>query len=325
MAKHVNTSGDYSIKTANAGTITLDTGNTVGQVQVTGDLVVNGTTLTVNSTDLNINDNIIVLNAGEAGTGVTLGESGIRIERGSLADVQFLFNESIVWNDPVSNTTKSGAFVFKDESNANIGLECRSISTGGGDLFLINAGTGVVSVSGTNNYETQVDSHGDDALTNKKYVDDKITNSLLSVNIKKIRDGAITLTDVVAADVETTGQPSNVKVTVDGNNNVTFHPGLTELHDLRIFDSTIETFVSSSDLTLSAPGTGSVIIDDQLHILSTPSPDDATVDPTAPSDGLKLYVKTPGIGKTGLFYVNSSNVRDEILSKNRSLLLSMIF
>ncbi|SVC63147.1 uncharacterized protein METZ01_LOCUS316001, partial [marine metagenome] len=57
----------------------------------------------------------------------------------------------------------------------------------------------------------------------------------------------------------------------------------------------------------------------------TPSIDDATIDPTAPTDGLKLYAKTPGIGKTGLFYVNSSNVRDEILSKNRSLLLSMIF
>ena len=56
-----------------------------------------------------------------------------------------------------------------------------------------------------------------------------------------------------------------------------------------------------------------------------PSPDDATVDPLAPTDGLRLYVKAPGVGKTGLFYVNSSNVRDEILSKNRSLLLSMIF
>ena len=325
MSKKLTTSGNYTIKVADSGTITLDTGNKIGQVQVTGNLVVNGDQTIVNSTELTVNDNIIVVNAGETGVGVTLDEAGMRIERGSLADVQFLFNENISWNDPVSNTTKSGAFVLKDEAGGNIGLEVRSISTGGGDLFLINAGTGVVSVSGTNNYETQVDSHGDDALTNKKYVDDKITNSLANVNIKKIRDGLITFTDVVTADVETTGQPSNVKVTVDGNNNVTFHPALTELHDVRIFDSTIESWVSSSDLTLSAPGTGSVVIDDQLHILSTPSPDDAAVDPAAPTDGLKLYVKAPGIGKTGLFYVNSSNVRDEILSKNRSLLLSMIF
>jgi|TARA_B100001013_G_scaffold290959_1_gene190844 hypothetical protein len=325
MAKHVNTSGDYSIKTANAGTITLDTGNTVGQVQVTGDLVVNGTTLTVNSTDLNINDNIIVLNAGEAGTGVTLGESGIRIERGSLADVQFLFNESIVWNDPVSNTTKSGAFVFKDESNANIGLECRSISTGGGDLFLINAGTGVVSVSGTNNYEVQVEAHGDDALTNKKYVTDHVATELATHKLSKIQDGDINPTMVLCADDQNTGLESDIKVTVDSINNVTFYNNRTELHDIRISNNTIETTNSQGSLVLQAPGTGSVVVDDQLQILSTPSPDDPATDPTAPSDGIKLYVKTPGIGKTGLFYVNSSNVRDELLSKNRSLLLSMIF
>ena len=168
MSKKLTTSGNYTVKVADSGTITLDTGNKIGQVQVTGNLVVNGDQTIVNSTELTVNHNIIVVNAGETGVGVTLDEAGMRIERGSLADVQFLFNENISWNDPVSNTTKSGAFVLKDEAGGNIGLEVRSISTGGGDLFLINAGTGVVSVSGTNNYETQVDSHGDAALTNKK-------------------------------------------------------------------------------------------------------------------------------------------------------------
>jgi len=273
---------------------------------------------------MSINDNIIVINSGESGAGVTLNEAGIRIERGSLADVQFLFNESITWNDPVSNTTKQGAFVLKDESGGNIGLEVRSISTGGGDLFLINAGTGVISVSGTNNYETQVTD--DDDIPNRKYVDDFVTTTVTNTNFKKIRDGSITLTDVVVADIESNpGQASNVKVRVDGTNTATYWNNRTEFHDIRLRDTTIETILSGSDLTLSAPGTGSVVIDDQLHILSTPSPDDATVDPAAPTDGLKLYVKAPGIGKTGLFYVNSSNVRDELLSKNRSLLLSMIF
>ena len=78
MSKHVNTSGNYSIKVADAGVIKLDTGLAVGEVQVTGNLVVSGTTTTVNSTEVTINDNILVLNSGEAGTGVTLNESGIR-------------------------------------------------------------------------------------------------------------------------------------------------------------------------------------------------------------------------------------------------------
>ena len=324
MSKHVNTSGNYTIKVADSGTIKLDTGTSVGEVQVTGNLVVSGTTTTVNSTEVTINDNILVLNAGEAGTGVTLNESGIRIERGSLADVQFLFNESIVWNDPVTNTTKQGAFVLKDESGGNIGLEVRSISTGGGDLFLINAGTGVISVSGTNNYETQVTD--DDDIPNRKYVDDFVTTTVNNTNFKKIRDGSISPTDVVVADIESNpGQASNVTVRVEGNTTAKYWNNRTEFHDIRLRDTTIETILSQGDLRLSAPGTGSVVIDDQLQILTTPSPDDASVDPAAPTDGLKLYVKAPGIGKTGLFYVNSSNVRDEILSKNRSLLLSMIF
>ena len=118
MSKHINTSGNYTIKVVDDGVITLDTGNNIGQVRVTGDLVITGTTTNVSSTDLNIKDNIIVLNSDETGAGVTKNsEAGIRIERGSLADVQFLFNEAIVWNDPVNNTTNSGAFVLKDENN----------------------------------------------------------------------------------------------------------------------------------------------------------------------------------------------------------------
>ena len=107
--------------------------------------------------------------------------------------------------------------------------------------------------------------------------------------------------------------------------NVNFYDNRSELHDLRIDGARSSTTTSNADLTLSAPGTGSVVIDDQLQILTTPSPDDSAVDPAQPTDGLKIYAKSQGVGKTGLYYVNSNNVRDEIISKNRSLLLSMIF
>ena len=150
------TDGDYTLKVASGGTLTIDTGNQIGQLYLTGNLVVNGTQTNVTSADLNIDDNIIVLNAGETGAGVTLNQSGFRVERGSLPDTQFLFDESISWNDPVTQTIKTGAFTLIDESGGNVGLNVRSIATGGGDLFLINAGTGVVSVRGTNNYEDQV-------------------------------------------------------------------------------------------------------------------------------------------------------------------------
>jgi hypothetical protein len=321
--KQLVTDGDYTIKVASGGTLTIDTGNQIGQLYLTGDLVVNGAQTNVTSTNLSINDNIIVLNAGEAGAGITLNQSGIRIERGSLPDTQILFDETITWNDPVSQTIKTGAFTLIDEAGGNIGLNVRSIATGGGDLFLINAGTGVISVSGTNNYEDQVTD--DDDIPNKAYVDVVVSNQVAAANFTRLRTGSASLTQIEVEDFETTGLPSNFKISVDDVNNVTYFANRTELHDLRITGSTIETTVSSADLILSAPGSGSVVIDDQLQILPTPSPDDASVDPSVPTDGLKLYVKTPGVGKTGLYYVNSSSVQDELVSKNRSLLLSMIF
>lgn len=321
--KQLVTTGDYTIKTVDGGTVTIDTGNLIGQLYLTGNLVVNGQTTTVSSQQLNINDNIIVINNGEQGAGVTLGQSGIRVDRGSLADAQILFDETINWNDPVSNTIKTGAFTLVDENGGNIGLNVRSITTGGGDLFLINTGTGVISVSGTNNYEDQVTD--DDDIPNKKYVDTVIQSQVAAANFTRLRTGLSSFTQVEVLDSETTGLPSNFTVTIDGTATGVFYPERTEFHDLRLKNSTIETTASGQNLVLSAPGTGSVVIDDQLHILETPSSDDASIDPSAPGEGVKIYAKTQNIGKTGIYYVNSNSTRDELISKNRSLLLSMIF
>ena len=83
MGQFVQTNGDYNIKTSEGGTIKLDTGPGVGTVRVTGNLLVEGDTLTVSAENLNVNDNVITLNYGETGAGVTLRYSGIQIERGS--------------------------------------------------------------------------------------------------------------------------------------------------------------------------------------------------------------------------------------------------
>lgn len=323
MAKNVVTDGDYRIKVKDAGTIFLDTGTQIGQVYLTGNLVVKGTQTTVDSSNLSVSDNIIEVNSGEQGAGVTLGTAGLQVDRGSYVDTQIVFDESVTWNDPVTNTVKTGAFKFRDANNGNIGIEVRSIATGGGDLFLINAGTGVISVSGTNQYENQVTDNDD--IPNKKYVDVQIAAQVAAADFQKIRDGSSSFTQVVVADFETSGTPSVAAITVEGINTSNFYSDRTELHNLRFDGTTISTTTSGSDLRLSAPGTGSVVIDDQLQILTTPSPDDGSVDPGQPTDGLKIYAKSQGVGKTGLFYVNSNNVRDELISKNRSLLLSMIF
>lgn len=61
-------------------------------VQIEGDLVVNGTTVTVNTETVTIDDNILVLN--NNATGSATEDAGIEIERGSDSNVQFLWDES---------------------------------------------------------------------------------------------------------------------------------------------------------------------------------------------------------------------------------------
>lgn len=117
-----NLNSDYTItnKVSPLANIILAT-NTVF---VQGNLVVGGNATSVSKTDMNITDNIIVLNKGEAGTGVTLGTAGISVDRGLAANVQVVWNESYKkWtlsNDGttyanISTSTGSGAVALADD------------------------------------------------------------------------------------------------------------------------------------------------------------------------------------------------------------------
>ena len=82
------------------GTLTTDdiqatTLTTSGNLTVTGDLVVSGTTTTVNTEEIKLADNIIELNSNlDAGTAPSQ-NAGILINRGSVTDVQIIWNETL--------------------------------------------------------------------------------------------------------------------------------------------------------------------------------------------------------------------------------------
>ena len=319
MSKYVNVpTGNYSVIVQSGGTITLDTGPQVGDVTVTGNLTVQGSTTTVTSQNLDIKDNILTLNSGETGAGITLDDSGLEMDRGTFVNALFTFNENIQWSDPVTDTTKTGGFVFKDANNALVGIRTNNINTGGGDLYLINSGTGTVSVTGTNNYENQVTD--DDDLPNKKYVDDTISNAFNTVNISTIGQGNVgTQTAIVIADTDVSGLPSVIDFNINGQANAKLFEDRFELPEVRIGGSIIETTASNQDMVIASPGTGVVQIDDTLHIRQAVSV------PTQPTDGNKLYMQTESYGQTGMFFVNAQGTRDELISKNRSILYSMLF
>ena len=62
-------------------------------VTITADLTVTGTTTTVNTETINLADNIILLNSNLAGDAAPSQDAGIEIERGTEANVQFIWNE----------------------------------------------------------------------------------------------------------------------------------------------------------------------------------------------------------------------------------------
>jgi len=64
---------------------------------VAGDLTVQGTTTSVETTNTTISDNVITLNSGEtlAGVGGGTGNSGIEVDRGTEANVSFVWDETL--------------------------------------------------------------------------------------------------------------------------------------------------------------------------------------------------------------------------------------
>lgn len=192
----VRVNSDYRLQTNSGGQITLDTGTNVGLVLITGNLQVQGDTTYINVTDMQIEDNIILLNKGETGSGVSEGTAGIEIDRGinPYGNAQIFFDETQNWNDPITQTQRNGLFVFKTDSGGINGIQTNSIDTAGGDLYLISQGNGLISVSGTNNYEQQVLDYGndltpfdDDIIPNIRAVTDKITYDILNFPSDKIR------------------------------------------------------------------------------------------------------------------------------------------
>jgi hypothetical protein len=169
------TDGDYKVQTGYAGRITLDTGSQAGEVIITGALIVLGDNTIVESETMTVKDNVIELNVGESGPGVTIKpdtttQSGLRIHRSSTAippnpatsrnssiarsDVLIVFDETIDPLFPSTALADRGTVVFKYQYDESlVSIRTNAISTGGANLGLINQGNGYITVSGTTNYQ----------------------------------------------------------------------------------------------------------------------------------------------------------------------------
>jgi hypothetical protein len=173
----------YKIKVNSGGAIDFDMGGS-GTATIRGNLVVIGDTTTVSSKDLSVGDNVIVVNSGEENAGITLGVAGLLIDRGTLSNIELFYDESLSTFRNGSLQANEGAFALRNDDDSDlIGLYVSSInSLEGNDLnFLAGQDVGVLSVTGTLNYEDQVIAGDDDVIPNRAYVVNKI-NQLIADN-----------------------------------------------------------------------------------------------------------------------------------------------
>lgn len=385
QGRTVQVTGDYNIKAGEGKTILLDTGLNQGIVRVTGNLVVEGETLTVEATNLNVKDNVIILNFGEEGPGVTVGDgySGIQIDRGFDETSSRIPVPSFLWNDNLDSwqlalgtpdnpaATPSGF----DWTSSKLKLKeiLTDADTDSGDLTLIGSGLGVVKVIGTttggvgrpNAYETRVTDPDD--IPNKAYVDNAIQ---LNPTFQILRDD----TRVVAFDINQplapsffappvgpySGMPleSEIAVIVNSRRIAAFRQNFIEFTGLTFFVEqpgagdiaanipgnpptlggyenqgavVIQADNTNTNLRLETNGTGKVVI------TYAQSFEHHGLVPSQVNNSSIIYGATPGAGTTGLRFVNTrasreldgtvnaSFTNDELVSKNRALLFSMLF
>jgi len=372
----VKVSGDYSLVTGQGNTILLDTGPNIGTVRVTGNLIVEGDTLTVEAQNLNVEDNIIILNYGEPGPGVTVGDgySGIQIDRGANPDSSTVPPATLLWDESseawqLSLGTPETGFNWS-ASKLRLKEILTDSDTDDGDLTLIGAGLGVVKVVGTLNYEARVTD--DDDIPNKKYVDDAIeSNPTFQIVKDDTRVIALDVNDPLdaAAFVPPIGPyssmpgQSEVAILVNSRRIAAFRQNSIEFTGLTFFTEdpvvsdigasmggnpnpytgapgfenqsavVIQADNTNTNIRFETNGTGRVVI---TYAQAFEHQDPAT--PPAVVTGVsQVYGATPGAGTTGLRFVNTraskeldgtinaSFTNDELVSKNRALLFSMLF
>lgn len=364
MGQYFRINGDYNIKCKDGSTITLDPG-TGGTVAIPANLTVGGTVTTVSSSQLEIDDRIITVNKGESGPGVSLipGEgrfSGIEVDRGTYVDSTAVPKAAFVWNeenppahdaedtleDPTSGsgywmiaTGEVGSYGFRD-SNLKLRRILTDSSTDSGDLTLVGTGSGVIKVgnrvptAGTTYRQLVTD---DNDVPNKDYVDYSILNNpTFQIRAPQNQD-----TRVIIADKEVTpnlaatpgslafyasqtgqlaGTESKVAVLVDNVLTTEFFTDRVEIFGLSIGNGTISQDGATNDnIYIKTNGTGRLQTNYALELENNP------MTPAVVYGSHVIYSKPQSVGKSGVFFVNNENNRDELVSKNRAVLFSMIF
>ena len=302
MGQFLKVNGDYNIRAGDGAKITLDTGPAAsgGSVRVTGNLVVEGDTFNISTTNLTIEDNIISLNTGEVGPGVSLVYSGIEIERGNTSAISPQNNASLLYDEStdswiLAHGSAPGPFNF-NSSNLRLKRILTNSTTDSGDLTLIGTGSGLVTVIGTTTYEAEILAREaafpgsvDDVLPNKKYVDDAIQNNpTFQIVAPQSQDTKVVIADkeitpntsgqagslayFTATTGKTTSGESAVSIIVDNSLVGQFYSNRLEVGNLELGggvdrnEITTKHSITNENIVIRTQGTGKVVLNYALQL-----------------------------------------------------------
>jgi hypothetical protein len=317
---------NYRVQVQSGGTITLDTGEATGTVYITGDLIVQGNQTTLNTTNLDVEDNLVRLNVGETGVGITEGTSGLEIVRGSLSDALFLFDESVPHYSQPDLDNVDGTFVIKTADGTLSGIQVGTITSGltSNISFDLQNSNNVLEIVNADeaSYSARVTAGDGNVIPNKKYLEDFVSSGIVVVgqaDVDRIYKGS---GSPVTINAEVLANQSNIQFFIRSSGSlnqraIITSSGLT-VDDINLFEHTI-TSAGTYNLVLTSSATNEVEINSILTIDQNPSGS------TLPTGGkTKIYTNSvAGPGNSGIFFANNT-ASDELVSKNRAVLLSIL-
>ena len=154
MAKNIRTSGDYTIKTgtgaSGSNSVIFDSKTT----RVKGDLVVDGTNTTVNTTNLTIEDPIIILSRNNSAPSDV--DSGILVNRGVANNAALYWNEGDDTFKAVTTTSDGTGTAITDTALAKIQVAEPAASSDAATKNYVDSVSSVSLSGSTNNTITTV-------------------------------------------------------------------------------------------------------------------------------------------------------------------------
>ncbi len=200
---------------------------TTGNATIGGNLVVNGTQFISNAETVEVSDNLLLINKGEVGAGVTAGLAGIEVDRGTSTNYQFVFEEATdIFR--IGEIGSLQAVATREDSPINLGFAYWDNVT---NKFL----TKVLAATDVSDFNTAVSANSD-----------------VSANTA-VRHSAVTTLDSSTIDLTLTGQQISASVIQSGISHLNIADKGINTHaqiDTHISDATIH--YTQGDISIAA-------------------------------------------------------------------------